>query len=246
MKRLVVIITDCSDIAYSEIRATILNAVEDLNIQIEPVVSVKPFSIINGNFCLRLMAENYPPETIFSVILNPLQQRPERLIGKTANGDFTFMGANTGVFDWFFRDFGISELYEYYDPGFLPFGGKYVHAPAIAKIAQGKELSKLGKVFSPEKVKRLDIPDGTIVHVDNFGLMKFTGSLIGLNEGQIVPLKINEYEIGAVFTERMMNYPDSTWVIYPGSSFGLPELGLVRKNGAVALSAKEGDVISLV
>jgi S-adenosylmethionine hydrolase len=131
------------------------------------------------------MAEAYPEGTVFSIILNPSKERPARLIGKTKKKGFYFMGANTGVFTWFFRDFDIEELYELNDPGFFPFGGKYVHAPAVAQIAMGKPLNKLGHLFGIEKVVKLDISEGTIVHVDNFGLMKFVGELTGFDLDRI-------------------------------------------------------------
>lgn len=242
MKKNIVVITDCSDIAYSEIRATILKNLNTEEINIEPVVAVKPFSIVNGNFILRLMAESYPEGTIFLVILNPMQKRPERIIGKTARGDFLFMGANTGVFTWFLKDFGINEIYEYNDPGFLPFGGKFVHAPAIAKIASGSKLSDLGKTFPESQILKLKIEDGTIVHIDNFGLIKFTGS-VKASEGDIFEIFVNNINIEAVYTKRMMDKPDNTWVIYDGSSLGLFELGKVRANGAESLGLKEGDII---
>ena len=140
MKKRIVFITDCADVAYNELRGVILDNIKSDEIIIEPVVSVAPFSIINGNFVLRLMAEAYPEGTIFSVILNPLKERLARLIGKTKKKGFYFMGANTGVFTWFFRDFDVEELYELNDPGFFAFGGKYVHAPAVAQIAMGKPL----------------------------------------------------------------------------------------------------------
>ena len=128
MKKRIVFITDCGDVSYSELRATLFSILGGASeVEIEPVVHVLPFSILNGNFILWLMANAYPVGTIFSVILNPLMIRPERLIGRTKTKDFIFLGANTGVFDWFIRDFGISELYELNDPGFFPFGGKYVH-----------------------------------------------------------------------------------------------------------------------
>lgn len=242
MKKTIVVITDCFDIAYSEIRATIFKHSND-EVNIEPVVAVKPFSIINGNFALRLMAEAYPPGTIFSVILNPMQVRPERLIGRTKKGDILFMGANTGVFTWLFRDFGISELYEYTDPGFISFGGKFVHAPAVAKIAMGAKLSDLGATFPHENILNLDIKEGTIVHVDNMGLMKFTG-ILNANDGDIFKVSVNKRVFEAVYAERMMSKPDGTWVIYHGSSLGLPELGKVRQNGAELLNVKEGDQIT--
>ncbi len=244
MKKRVVFITDCTDIAYNELRGVILDNIKNEEIIIEPVVSVVPFSIINGNFALRLMAEAYPDGTVFSIILNPSKERPARLIGKTKKKGFYFMGANTGVFTWFFRDFGIEELYELNDPGFFPFGGKYVHAPAVAQIAMGKPLNKLGHLFGIEKVVKLDISEGTIVHIDNFGLMKFVGELTGLNEGDKLKIDINETTLKAIYAKRMMSRETGEWVIYPGSSFGLPELGKVRENGAKELNTKIGDIIT--
>lgn len=244
MKKRIVFITDCTDVAYNELRGVILDNIKSNEIEIEPVAPVAPFSIINGNFILRLLAEVYPKGTIFPIILNPSKERPARLIGKTKKKSFYFMGANTGVFTWFFRDFGIEELYELNDPGFFPFGGKYVHAPAVAQIAMGKPLKEMGHPFDIEKVIKIDIPKGTIVHIDNFGLMKFTGKLTGLNEGDKLEVNINGKVLNAVYAKRMMSQKTGEWVIYSGSSFGLPELGKVRENGAAELNAKIGDIIT--
>ncbi len=102
MKKRIVIITDCVDMAYNELRGVILKEIAISNcvfdVEIEPVIPVEPFSIVGGNFLLRLMAEAYPPETIFSVILNLIKYRPERIFGRTSQKNFLFIGANTGVF----------------------------------------------------------------------------------------------------------------------------------------------------
>ena len=244
MKKRIVFITDCADVAYNELRGVILDNIKSDEIIIEPVVSVAPFSIINGNFVLRLMAEAYPEGTIFSVILNPLKERLARLIGKTKKKGFYFMGANTGVFTWFFRDFDVEELYELNDPGFFAFGGKYVHAPAVAQIAMGKPLKEMGQQFNTEKVIKIDTPIGTIVHIDNFGLIKFISKLTGLNEGDKLEINVNKKILAAVYIKRMMSRETGEWVIYPGSSLGLLELSKVRENGAKELNVKVGDIIT--
>ena len=245
MKRYIVFITDCVDVAYNELRATVLNLIKNReDITVEPVVPVAPFSIINGNFILRLMAEEYPEGTIFSLILNPMKKRPERLIGRTKKKSFLFMGANTGAFTWFFHDFGVAELYELNNPKFFPFGGKYVHAPAIAKIAIGKSLKEMGKPFPIEKVLKLELKEGTIVHIDNFGLIKFIGELPEAREGTKFIVRVNKKIIKAEYAKRIMSKETGKWVIYPGSSLGLPELGKVRVNGAKELGVKIGDIIS--
>ena len=247
MKKRIVFITDCTDIAYNELRATVISRLSDPDdFIIEPVVPVKPFSIINGKFVLRLMAEVYPENTIFSVILNPMQVRPARLIGKTSKKNFLFMGANTGVFDWFLKDFGISELFELKDPGFFPFGGKFIHAPAIAEIASGRPLKEMGTFFDCDNLTRLDIPIGTIVHIDNFGLMKIYGLNLNSQEGDTYEIRIGNMTIPAIFTKRMMSQSDGKWVIYPGSSLGLIEIGKVRENGAKELNVREGDIIEVL
>jgi len=244
MKKRIVFITDCVDVAYNELRGVILDTIKSDEIIIEPIASVVPFSIINGNFVLRLMAEAYSEGTIFSIILNPSRERPARLIGKTKKKGIYFMGANTGVFTWLFKDFGIEELYELNDPGFFPFGGKYVHAPAVAQIAIGKPLEEMGHSFDIKRVVKIDIAGGTIIHIDNFGLMKFTGELTRLNKGDRLEVNINGEILNAVYAERMMSRETGEWVIYPGSSLGLPELGRVRENGAKDLNAKVGDIIT--
>lgn len=244
MKKRIVFITDCADVAYNELRGVILDNLKSDEVIVEPVAPVAPFSIIDGNFVLRLMAEAYPEGTIFSIILNPSKDRPARLIGQTKEKGIYFMGANTGVFTWLFRDFGIEELYELNDPGFFPFGGKYVHAPAVAQIATGKPLRDMGRPFDIEKIIKIDIAGGTIVHIDNFGLMKFTGELTGLNDGDKLEVNVNGETLKAVYAKRMMSQETGEWVIYPGSSFGLPEFGKVRENGAKELNVKIGDIIT--
>ncbi|MDD3998833.1 MAG: SAM-dependent chlorinase/fluorinase [Candidatus Shapirobacteria bacterium] len=245
MKKRIVFITDCIDVAYNELRGVILNNInKNDEIIIEPVVPIAPFSIINGNFVLRLIAEAYPENTVFSIILNPSKERPARLIGKTKKKGIYFMGANTGIFTWLFRDFGIEELYELNDHGFFPFGGKYVHAPAIAQIVMEKPLKDMGHPFDIEKIIKIDIARGTIVHIDNFGLMKFTGKLAELSDGDKLEVNVNGKTLKAVYTKRMMSRETKEWVIYPGSSFGLLELGKVRENGAKELNIKIGDIIT--
>lgn len=250
MKRTIVFVTDCVDVAYSELRGVIASQLRKINntleVEIEPVAPVKPFSIVNGNFVLRLLADAYPENTIFSVILNPLKERPARLIGTTKKKKFYFMGANTGVFEWLFRDFEIDELYELYDPGFMPFGGKYVHAPVVAQIASGQQLNLIGRKFDASNLRRLYVTDGTVVHIDNFGLAKFTGDLPALNEGDRVIVEVKGRSLSAVYAQRMMSRDTGEWVVYPGSSLGLPEFGKVRQNGAKEIGVEVGDIVKLI
>jgi S-adenosylmethionine hydrolase len=92
MKKRIVFITDCVDVAYNELRGVILSNIKSDEIVVEPLVPVAPFSIINGNFVLRLVADAYPKGTVFSIILNPMKERPARLIGKKRKKIFISWG----------------------------------------------------------------------------------------------------------------------------------------------------------
>lgn len=86
-------------------------------------------------------------------------------------------------------------------------------------------------------------PDHTIVHIDNFGMMKFTGDIENPQENDRYKVTINAENFEAVFCRRMMSQETGAWVFFPGSSFGLYELGKVRQYGAQSIGAQIGDVI---
>jgi len=242
MKRKVVIITDCTDVAYLEIRGAIYSNTDSDDFEIEPIVKVEDFNITNVSFLVRLIAEIYPEGTLINVVVHPSQLRGERIVGQTERKGIIFEGTNTGAFGWLLKDFGYREVYELYDMGFVPFGGKYVHAPAVGKILSGCPLEKLGNPFQTSMVRDVERSDGTILHIDNFGNIKFVGNVKGEN-GDKYTIIIGKKKFQAIYWERMMERNDVELVIYPGSSFLYPEIGIVRGNAAKILKIKWSDKI---
>lgn len=246
-KKTVVVITDCKDVAFNEMRRIIINECAKINchdVEIE-LVEVSEFSIINAAFLTRLMADYYPVGTVFSIVINPQRQRSARIYGETSNG-IKFFGANTGALSWLLEDFGCTSLYEIHDPGFVSFGGKHVHAPNVAKLAADIPLHEFGRPFAADSLNVLEIPQGTVVHIDNFGLLKIKGDTPSFDEGARLKVFVNdEYKLSAVFAQRMMSREDREWVLYPGSSLhSLPELGTVRyPDGYKEMNIKIGDII---
>ena len=245
----IVIITDCTDVAANELHAAIWAV--NPEIVVAPVVPVEIFSITNGNFAFRLMAEAHPPETVFLSTINPMRVRPKSVIGQTKKGQF-FIGRNTGVFDWMTRDFGcqalfdISEQAHNFDPNFRSFVGKLVTAPIAAKLACGASPSDFGPPLPLDEVARLDLADGTIVHIDNFGMMKFTGSVIA-NEGERLTVTLSDRVVlSATYCRRLMDLETGEWAVFPGSSFGLYELGQVRAHGASSIKAKVDERLTVL
>ena len=248
--RRIVNITDCIDIAANELRAAVLGFVGlDPQVLVEPTVPIVPaFSVINANFAVRLMADSYPAGTVLWTTINAEKERPKNVIGLTRNG-LIFLGRNMGSFDWITRDFGCTELYDFSacagaSDRFRSFEGKQSTAQIAAKAASGIPLAELGTPLDVASVVRLNIPDGTIVHVDNFGMMKFTGDLGDVAEGDHFEISVNGKTMKATFGRRLMSFDTGTWVLFPGSSFGLYELGSARSIGASNLGVSVGDRLS--
>ncbi len=246
MKKIVVI-TDCIDVAWLEIRGAIYSNIDaSENIEIEPIVPVDSYSIMNVNFLVRLIAEIYPEGTIICVIVNPLKIRTERIVGRTEKKNLIFEGTNTGAFGWLVEDFGCKELYELHDPGFVPFGGKYVHSPAVGKAASGIDLKELGNPFSLSMLRKVTIQEGTVLHIDNFGNLKlFHKFSEDVKDGDKFYIEFNNTKLEVVYNKRMMEKEDGQIIIYPGSSFGFTEIGIVRGFFAKEYSIKNGDVIKI-
>lgn len=247
-KKNVVVITDCKDVAFNEMRRIVINECSELGVdEVEvELVSVAEFSLVNAAFLTRLMADYYTEDTVFSIVINPQKHRSPRIYGQLNNG-IKFFGANTGALSWVLNDFGYKSLYEVHDPGFISFGGKYVHAPNVAKLVAGVPMDSFGKLFAKEALATLDIDSGTIVHIDNFGLLKIMGETPKFEEGQKFKISINgEERFEAKFSNRMMTQDDRDWVLYAGSSLhSLPELGTVRyAEGYKEFGIKIGDKVT--
>jgi len=249
MRQYLVNITDCVDIAAHELYAVLVRQTEEMNdIFIPPIVPITPeFSIINTNFAVRLMADSYPQNSVLMTTINAEKVRPMNVIGRTEKGGIVFIGRNMGSFDWLTRDFGCAELYNlarHNKDGFVSFAGKYTTARIAAAAACGTPLRELGDEISPNDIVRMDLAEGTIVHIDNFGMMKFVGDLETPESGTIYTVSVNGFEFEAVYEPRLMSLETGTWAFFPGSSFGLYELGQARKLGARDYGFKVGDVIS--
>jgi len=251
----IVIFTDCTDVASSEIYGQLHTLLHNNNIKynIAPVIHVENFSIINAAFLVRLMANIYSKNSIFLVIVNATNDNPVRIFGETCNG-IKFVGNNSGYFSWLFDDFGISEVYlthnnREYDN--RSFGGRNVQVPTVVDIATKKNLNVIGeKIVDYSMLKKCNILQGTIVHIDNFGLMKFLNVCNDeIRSSSSIDVFINnEFVISARFSNKMKTCKDGEWIIFEGSSLNPPllELAKVRcRNSALAIGAKIGDVITM-
>lgn len=260
MNKRILIVTDCIDVAANELYATLVATLDNINaknVYIEPIVQVEEFSVLHGSFCARLLADSYIPEslTILSIVnpLNTANAKRARIAGRLSNG-IQFVGANTGIFSWLIKDFGLDEIVETDLTGlngdsFVPFGGKYIHAPIAAKFAAHGNLDTIkSKSFKRSDLVRLRYNQGTILHIDNFGVAKiyYKSSDFDARIGGEYSIYVDHRRLGkATFCHSMKELKDGTLAIYPGSSLGMLEIGAVRQtDSANKLGLKIGDVVS--
>lgn len=249
----VIIVTDCADVAVNEIRMHLYKELraEKVDFEIEPAVIAIPFSLVNCAFLVRLLADACVDSTILYVVMNPVRDQPERIAGRCINKDVIFIGRNTGVFGWLVQDLGCAELREISKQEYEPFGGKRIYPKALATVLKDRSIVNLGDYLAPSLIREIDIPEGTIVHIDNFGIAKLKGSQeifsrLEIGQGDRVEVYINgKSRLVSLYNPRLMSGEDGEWTIYPGSSLnGIPELAKVRSNGAQELRLNIGDIVT--
>ncbi|MEM1369772.1 MAG: SAM-dependent chlorinase/fluorinase [Cyanobacteria bacterium P01_H01_bin.15] len=192
MIKRIVIVTDCKDVAFSEMKWSIENSYDGIDwkgLSID-LVPVEEFSIANAAFLTRLTGELCGEETLIWVVINPQKHRSDRIFGRTKGG-LQFFGANTGALTWLLRDQGVEELYRIDEPGFFTFGGKFVHSPNVAKIISGEPMSTLGSELPEASLEDFVPTPGQVVHIDNFGLLKVYGEKIDFTDGDIFKIYLN-------------------------------------------------------
>lgn len=251
MPRTLQIITDITDASYNEMYAIIHSISERLSetpINIAPFTPVKEYSITHGAFLTRLMAKNYINPVVLYTNVSPHPTHNTDVIGRTKKKNIIFIGANTGVFDWLVKDYGLAELVQItkrkpfivdgefiYLPGETPpknferrFSNKTEHLTFAAHTILGSIASAVTigmdlRLFGEERdqifIVKHKIKNGEIVHIDNFGNAKIYGT-ISATEGQRLLVLKDGKKIaqGVYIAGRMMSQPTGIYAIYPSTS----------------------------
>lgn len=215
---------------------------------ISPFTPVKEFSITQGAFLTRLMAKNYINPVVLFTNVSPHQEYKTDVIGKTKNKDIIFVGANTGVFDWLVRDFGLEYLVQItkrkpyivdgelvylpgedapadYDSRFLnksehlTFAAHTILGAIAVALSFGIDYRKFGETRDSDFIVPLDIKSGEIVHIDNYGNAKIYGSVDFNPDTELKILKDDKLVAeGTYINGRMMSRPTGSYALYPSTS----------------------------
>ncbi len=158
------------------------------------------------------MAKNYINPVVLYTNVSPHPTYNTDVIGRTKKKDIIFVGANTGVFDWLVRDYGLAELVQItkrkpfivdgeliYLPGekapknfekrfsnkteHLTFAAHTILGSIASVVTVGMDFKLFGEERGRSFIVKHRIENGEIVHIDNFGNAKIYGT-INVNDGQ--------------------------------------------------------------
>ena len=246
----VFLFSDCKDIARIEIELSIIkHSKGKINKSDITFIPIDNFSVLHCSFSMRLLADLVPDNSIFYSVVNPCDKEYERISGKTKVNNIYFIGRNTGAFGWLCDDFGIDEIYSYENIPFVPFGGREIYPKIISNIIDSELKPEYEKSIYNNEVRGVELKNGTVVHIDNFGLIKvYTDLKNTLEKGS----KYNVFNIRtgesfkAVCNPRIMSGTDYEYSIYSGSSLnGMVEIGSVRSDIRSNYDIKIEDVLEI-
>jgi len=245
----IVMVTDCRDVAFSEICGAIHKEADEIGhpITIEPIVAVENFSEFNAAFLTRLVAESYPAGTvIYTLVSKSSNMRPlhDVIWGETRSGHI-FVGSNFGYFGWLARDLGIKHVYEIRDVPQMNFSGKSFIPPIVARIAADDTASLTTYPYEESEIDDTPFVEGTVAHVDNFGNVKVTKDLGELPHGKTLALAPNGTALceAVHITNQIYLQPEPSKVVaYRSTSFpDMTDIGMVRGNFAESHGIRVGD-----
>jgi S-adenosylmethionine hydrolase len=251
-----------------------------VKVEIAPVASVYELSILHGAFITRLLAESYLIPTVFFTNVSPLQKKPNLVIGETNtghifigpnNGVFEWLAKDHGlkclnevvanknfVVDGKLIYLPTTKPPKDYDhliknhltDNKVIFDSKTLIGPLAVAIASGQKLKTFCQVRENNFLVGFKIEKGTVVHIDNFGIIKIKGSLSFPSGTKIKVLINGKKRITAIYsTGRMMSHTAGSYILYPSTSFqGLTDLARVRCIGsysaAKTLNINIGDIVN--
>lgn len=252
----------------------IAHAMTKEKVEFAPLTTVSELSICHGAFLTRLMTKHYCSPVVIYTNVAPHQTFKTDLIAKIKGKDIILMGSNNGIYDWISRDFEFDYISKItidkpyvvngqiiYLPGHKPpqnydlmfdketihrtFGAHVIYGPIAVGLALGISYKNFGEDMDTSFIIPLDIKQGEIVHIDNYGNIKIFGELDYKPGSKLKVYQNDELLAQADYiTGRMMSSPTGTFVIYPSTSLPhMVDIALVRGNAAKRLDLKIGDVL---
>ena len=142
--------------------------------------SIQPADIARAAFIIEAAAEDFPPEALHLVVVDPGVGTSRRALAVRARGQL-YIGPDNGVLEWALRApdamvHVLADEHYFRQPVSRTFHGRDVFAPVAAHLARGVALESLGpRINDPVRIERptcraLDgVLTGRIAYIDRFG-----------------------------------------------------------------------------
>ncbi len=142
--------------------------------------SIQPADIARAAFIIEAAAEDFPPEALHLVVVDPGVGTSRRALAVRARGQL-YIGPDNGVLEWALRApdamvHVLADEHYFRQPVSRTFHGRDVFAPVAAHLARGVGLESLGpRINDPVRIERptcraLDgVLTGRIAYIDRFG-----------------------------------------------------------------------------
>ena len=220
---------------------------------------IAPQNVPSAAYVLLGAYDNFPPETIHLVVVDPGVGSRRRPIAVNAS-QHLFVAPDNGVLSFALKRATDYDAFEITNQDLLPtkisttFHGRDVFAPVAAALSLGVPLHEIGKRISylqllPESIQAsLSLIESSIIHIDHFGNCVTGIERAVLPGEELAPkfvLQAGNHEIRRLkrfYLEEVDNL-DDPFVIW--GSIGFLEISLIASSAADRLGLKLGDPVRL-
>jgi len=210
---------------------------------------VSKYDIAEGAQTLLQAAKEFPPGTVFLVVIDPgvgTERKPIAL--RTNNGQY-FVAPDNGVCSLVIDAFGLDDIREIANPNVMrkgaqssTFHGRDIFGPTAAHLARGFPFDQIGPRLNDYvqlEMEEAELRDGFIKGrieiIDEYGnaITNITKDLIedaGLNVGDYLTTKIGDSEMTFEFVKAYGNVAAGDY------------LGLISSSGRFELAINQGNL----
>jgi S-adenosylmethionine hydrolase len=250
-----------TDDIYVGVMKGVLQRIAPNSTVIDLIHAVAPQDVVQAAFLLQQAWRYFPPGTVHLVVVDPGVGTQRRRLALRCEGQY-FVGPDNGVLSAVLPDTsrgqrGVGQAYEASEVEIpsevqafageggtseglsATFEGRDVFAPAAAFLANGGDISKIGRaVERMQTLPAFRAPDlrGVVLHVDRYG------NLITDIRGDDVPAGAG-FEVAGRRLSLVRTYGDSSGLCAIVGSGGFVEVALPGGSAAAVLGVGKGALV---
>lgn len=225
---------------------------------------VPPFNIREGAYLLARSAPEFPPGTVFCVVVDPgVGTKRKSVAVETEDGKF-YVVPDNGLLTLVIKASHVKEAREITNPRFMrdanalstTFHGRDIYGPAAATLAMGIPLRQAGpevkelvtfKIREP-KIERGEL-SGEVEHIDWYGnlltnIPKEMLDQLGTQRGKMLRIQVGSETVEARYVKTYSEASPGSWVAVINSA-GMFEIAINQASANAFLQAHTGTAIKV-